>query len=531
VAPRTDTTLCNGPTTPTGYTCSSTTGTGNVTFTSAGTNIGQDLNLSVAQLQTLYKSCENLTVGTTTLNPTAGVFNFTATSASPAVFTATGSAYTAGTEVVLSGPPGDAPGGFSYGTTYFVVSPSTDTFELAATSGGTAIASTSTGFGTVAIPGAVDLYVPQNGSGTLKFWEQTMDVTAVQSCWHQTVVAGPATGLAVEQDDGTVLASDPDGITPLSIAKWVSLSNGIAVPDTRHGSVLQPIVASPIAFTATSASPAVFTGAGSAYTAGQEVQLTGSSLPGGFAAGTDYFIVSPSGDTFELAATSGGTPLASTSAGSGDVNVTVSPVNSAGSMNVAKCLTGTTGTTPNFNQGACFPVTREVYNVVDWYQITNTAPTLQSASPAGPAYSFTATDANPAVFTATGSDYASGQLVTLVGSSLPGGFAAGTNYYACDTTTNTFELCSTPQPGTLSPTSAPLASSSAGSGGVSDNPAYSPVLAGLLASTSSSLCTSSFTIEQLGFGTLPTANSLFADQCGASTSSLRVQMNNTSAAG
>ena len=44
--------------------------------------------------------------------------------------------------------------------------------------------------------------------------------------------------------------------------------------------------------------------------------------------------------------------------------------------------------------------------------------------PASP-YSFTATSASPAVFTAVGSSYANGTPVVLTGSSLPGGFTGG----------------------------------------------------------------------------------------------------------
>jgi hypothetical protein len=77
--------------------------------------------------------------------------------------------------------------------------------------------------------------------------------------------------------------------------------------------------AGPLSFTATDASPCVFTAAGSSYIAGTGVQLSGGSLPGGFEAGTTYYVVNPSGTTFGLAVTSGGPALGSTSSGSGDV--------------------------------------------------------------------------------------------------------------------------------------------------------------------------------------------------------------------
>lgn len=74
-----------------------------------------------------------------------------------------------------------------------------------------------------------------------------------------------------------------------------------------------------LAFTATNASPCVFTAAGSAYTAGQAVSLFGTGLPAGFNQATPYYVVSPSGTSFSLAATPGGAAIASTSTGSGTV--------------------------------------------------------------------------------------------------------------------------------------------------------------------------------------------------------------------
>lgn len=76
------------------------------------------------------------------------------------------------------------------------------------------------------------------------------------------------------------------------------------------------------AFTATSASPAVFTAPGSSYANGNTVVLfpgAGGTLPTGFTAGTVYYVVSASGATFQLSATSGGTAINSSSTGSGIV--------------------------------------------------------------------------------------------------------------------------------------------------------------------------------------------------------------------
>jgi hypothetical protein len=363
-------TYATGPATATSETiqCVSTTsgctnvsgGIGTITFTTTPTTIPQNLDLTLAQLQTLYTNCASVTVGSTTLNP-GTQFSYTSTAASPAVFTtATASNLTANQVVTLSGT---APTGFTAGTPYFVISPTSTTFELAATSGGTAIAGTSVGSGTVVVPGNVDLYAPQAGSGTLAYWELTMGVSAPQACWHQTIIAGPGIGIAVEEHDGSAFASDPDGIGPISAGRWVAASTG-ADPDLRHGDVLQSVTAT-----------------------------------------------------------------------NGTV---VTPLNAAGTaINVAGCLSGS-----SFSQATCFPLIRELYNVMDYYEVVNTTP------PAGSA----------------------------------------------------------------------------------NNPAFNSVLSSLFAGTGSSLCQSTFTIKAQGFAPIAT-NSSFNDLCGATTSGLRVQMNNSASAG
>jgi len=76
------------------------------------------------------------------------------------------------------------------------------------------------------------------------------------------------------------------------------------------------------AFTATSASPGVFTAPGSSYSNGNTVVLfpgAGGTLPTGVTAGTIYYVVSASGATFELSATSGGSAINTSSTGSGIV--------------------------------------------------------------------------------------------------------------------------------------------------------------------------------------------------------------------
>jgi hypothetical protein len=78
------------------------------------------------------------------------------------------------------------------------------------------------------------------------------------------------------------------------------------------------------AFTATSASPAVFTAPWASLVSGQTVQLSGASLPAGFTQGVLYYSVNVTNVgasvTFNLALTPGGAGINSTSTGSGTVS-------------------------------------------------------------------------------------------------------------------------------------------------------------------------------------------------------------------
>jgi Right handed beta helix region len=118
-----------------------------------------------------------------------------------------------------------------------------------------------------------------------------------------------------------LLAPDSTGPQPPGWA-WALAFSG--VPGSPPSFSIQPF-AGPAAFTATNATPCVFTwtpvAAGlSSLPNGAGVKLSGSP-PTGFTAGTMYYVVASSGTTFELSATSGGSPIASTSTGSGTLTV------------------------------------------------------------------------------------------------------------------------------------------------------------------------------------------------------------------
>ena len=119
----------------------------------------------------------------------------------------------------------------------------------------------------------------------------------------------------------SLLATDNPGPMP-SGWTWGTAFTGPGMP----GPFSFFLAAAPDTFTATDASPCVFTLAGTdAPFAGTGVQLSGGSQPAGFTAGTTYYVTDPSGSSYSLAATPGGDALESASAGSGSV-ITVSQV-------------------------------------------------------------------------------------------------------------------------------------------------------------------------------------------------------------
>lgn len=71
----------------------------------------------------------------------------------------------------------------------------------------------------------------------------------------------------------------------------------------------------PYSAVVSSSSGALFTAPGTQLAATDRVMVTGAVVPTGFTAGTTYYAVSSSGDTFKLSATSGGGAIAYTDAG------------------------------------------------------------------------------------------------------------------------------------------------------------------------------------------------------------------------
>jgi Pectate lyase superfamily protein len=144
-----------------------------------------------------------------------------------------------------------------------------------------------------------------------------------------------------------VLATDNADLAPSGWA-WTIGFTGVAGNPVAFSFFLP---ASPYSVSGTNGTPCVFTAAGSSYANGTPVVLSGSGLPGGFTAGTIYYVVAASGSTFELAATAGGPALASSSSGSGTVALglvylsSLSPVASVVTMAAYAQLAGDLGGT------------------------------------------------------------------------------------------------------------------------------------------------------------------------------------------
>jgi hypothetical protein len=84
----------------------------------------------------------------------------------------------------------------------------------------------------------IDLYVPQPGSGTRKFWGTVLNFnsTTLPACVHDHSVIDNS---VVEEHNGLVLSTDPNGFAPFSIAQWVAQSKSL--DDRRHGAVLRSL--------------------------------------------------------------------------------------------------------------------------------------------------------------------------------------------------------------------------------------------------------------------------------------------------
>jgi len=106
----------------------------------------------------------------------------------------------------------------------------------------------------------------------------------------------------------------PASTTVAFVGLWSAASSGTFAGMGPAGAGTQ------YAWTCTNASPGVFTAPGSGYSNTQTVVLfnaAGATIPAAFTVGTIYYVVSASGTTFSLSATSGGSAINTSGAGAG----------------------------------------------------------------------------------------------------------------------------------------------------------------------------------------------------------------------
>jgi hypothetical protein len=211
-------------------------------------------------------------------------------------------------QVVLS-TTGALPTGFVAGTTYYVVNTSGFTFQLAATSGGTAIVPTGTQSG-VHTATAKATSTTASGGGTVYAMyqintgpEYTVALTGWGAggwglgAWGVGATGTDALRLWSQSNFGEDLVFGPRGG---AMYYWNATYNVTGAP-----------------VTITIATPGVLT-ASVNFANGDAIMLTTTgALPTGLTPGTVYYVVSASGSTCSLAATAGGTPITTSGSQSG----------------------------------------------------------------------------------------------------------------------------------------------------------------------------------------------------------------------
>ena len=226
-------------------------------------------------------------------------------------------------------------------------------------------------------------------------------VTSVEQNSGQTpLLHATYLGLAAAYYRG--LISPVPGINPV---RGVWYYNGFvyAFRDNATGTncnMYRAFTGSSSTVTITIASPGVITWTAHQFPQGQKVVFsTTGTLPTGITAGTTYYVVNPTANTFQISATAGG-----------------SAITTSGTQSGVQTATGTAG----WNQ-----VT--FGQEIQFAQYQNTNVTISIST--------------PGVVTWNAHGLSNGQAVTLASTgSLPSGLAVGLTYYVIGATTNTFQL-------------------------------------------------------------------------------------------
>jgi len=162
----------------------------------------------------------------------------------------------------------------------------------------------------------------------------TNELTGGSPAYARVAVSWSAAGSSAKSPSGTPSAFNvPASTTVAYIGFWSALTSGTFCGMGPNGGGTQ------YAFTAATGATATFTAPGSSYTNGQTVVVfpgVGATLPTTLpTAGTIYYIVSASGATFQLSATSGGGGITTGSTGAGLIQaITTEVYNAQGTFQV-----------------------------------------------------------------------------------------------------------------------------------------------------------------------------------------------------
>lgn len=264
--------------------------------------------------------------------------NATVTIASPAVFTLNSHGLLDNDAITLT-TTGALPTGLSTGVTYFVTNKATNTFQVALTRGGTAVNTTGTQSGThtFTVVCTSPIYSCVSPAGRIYIADDNRNVwqqAALNASTFQVISGSsgqPINGIQFWNNYLFVLGGDLNG-------KIEICGDGTGDAGVNSGNWNSP-TATPVNFTVTIATPAVFTSANHGLTAGSRLRLTTTgALPTGLSINTTYYVISTglTASTFQVSGTYNGAAVNTSGSQSGTQSYVVArgmwPINNALSL-------------------------------------------------------------------------------------------------------------------------------------------------------------------------------------------------------
>jgi len=285
----------------------------------------------------------------------------TITIASPAQITAT-TVPVVNTPVVFT-TTGALPTGITAGTTYYVIAPTATTFNIAASVGGSAINTSGTQSGTQTATFSSQFADALNISSSSKLVlnlpniaeTATISATSATGTINYDILTQSVLYYTSAATGNWTLNVRGSSLTTLNSLMGIGQSLTLAFLVTNQNATAQTA-------TITIATPAVFTVTTAPATGTPVSFSTTGALPTGLTTGTTYYVINPSGATFNVSATVGGSAIATSGTQSGTQTATF-----YGLYNTVLQIDGST-VTPKW-QGGTAPTTG-TNNSTDVYTYT-----------------------------------------------------------------------------------------------------------------------------------------------------------------